>query len=78
MDIEKKVIECLAMAYETEPEEITLDTDIREDLSAQSIKMIGFVGAIEEEFEVVIDFNEVVGLVTVRDFVNKIKELRNE
>ena len=37
MDIEKKVIECAALVYEVDETEITLETDIREDLSAQSM-----------------------------------------
>ena len=75
MDIEKKIIECAAMSFDVDESEITLDTDIREELSAQSIKLIGFVGGIEDTFGVVIDFAEAGELVTIGDFVNKIEAL---
>ena len=73
-DITKKVIECAAMVYEVEESEISPETDIREDLSAQSIKIIAFVGGLEEAFGVVIDFAEAGELITIADFVNKVKE----
>ena len=74
MDIEKKVIECAALVYEVDESEITLETDIREDLSAQSIKLIGFVGGLEDAFGIVIDFSNAIDLVTIKDFVDKVKE----
>lgn len=74
MDIEKKVIECAALVYEVDETEITLETDIREDLSAQSIKIIAFIGGLEEAFGIMIDFVDAGELVTIGDFVNKIKE----
>ena len=75
MDIEKKVIECAALVYEVDESEISLDTDIREELSAQSIKLIGFVGGLEDAFGIVIDFSEAIDLVTINDFVKRIKEV---
>ncbi|MBR2842563.1 MAG: hypothetical protein IKG00_06325 [Lachnospiraceae bacterium] len=74
-EIIKKVIECAAMVYEVDESEITPETDIREDLSAQSIKVIAFVGGLEEAFGVVIDFAEAGELITIADFANKVKEM---
>ena len=73
-DITNKVIECAAMVYEVEESEISPETDIREDLSAQSIKIIAFIGGLEEAFGIMIDFVDAGELVTIGDFVNKIKE----
>ena len=75
MDIEKKVIECAALVYDVDASEINLETDIREELSAESIKLIGFVGGLEEAFNIVIDFANAVELITINDFVSKVKEL---
>ena len=74
-EIIKKVKQCAAMVYEVDESEITPETDIREDLSAQSIKVIAFVGGLEEAFGVVIDFAEAGELITIADFANKVKEM---
>lgn len=49
MNIEEIVIACAAEAYEVDAANITLDTDIREDLSNQSMLMIAFISGIEDE-----------------------------
>ena len=74
MDIEKSVITRAALVYKKDPSELSLATDIREELSSQSIKLISFVSALEEEFEIIIEFHEAGALKTIGDFVNKIKQ----
>lgn len=74
-DTEAKVIECLADAYDTDASAITLDTDIREQISNQSMKMIAFISNIEDALDVEIQLREAGNLITVRDFVNRVNEL---
>lgn len=73
-ELAKTVIACAAEAYGVDEEEITLDTDIREDLSNQSMKMIAMLAGIEEELDVTIEIPEAGNLNTIREFVNKIRE----
>lgn len=75
MNIEEIVIRCAAEAYNVDAASITLDTNIREELSNQSMKMIIFMSGIEDELNVTIEIREAAELSTIRDFVNKVKAL---
>ncbi|MDR1245754.1 MAG: phosphopantetheine-binding protein [Clostridiales Family XIII bacterium] len=72
MNIEKTVIRCAADAYSVDESTITLDTDIRSQLSKQSLLLVAFISSIEEELNVTIDLGEAAALKTIRDFVDKI------
>ena len=74
----KPVIACTAEAYEIDEEEITLQTDIREDLSNQSMKMIAMLAGIEEELDVTIEIPEAGNLNTILEFVNRVKEKKGQ
>ena len=54
--------------------EISLNTDIREDLSPQSMKMIVMLSNIEEALDITIDITEAGELNTIAQFVEKVKE----
>ncbi len=75
MNIEEKIIECAAEIYGKDPSEITAETDIREELSNQSIKLIAFISSIEDELDASISIPEAGGLKTIGDFVKKVEEL---
>ena len=68
------VMECAAEAYGVDESELTLATDIREDLSAESMKMIVMISGIEEELDVTIEIQEASNLNTLADFVMRVKE----
>ena len=55
-------------------ETISLDTDIREDLSNESMKMIVMIPEIEERLQVTIEIQEASLLNTIGEFVAKVKE----
>lgn len=73
-EIALKVIECAAEGYEVDASTITLNTDIREDLSNQSMKMIVMISAIEENLGVTIDIPDAGNMNTIRDFVQAVKD----
>ena len=77
-EVVKTVISCTAEAYEVDEEEITLQTDIREDLSNQSMKMIAMLAGIEEELDVTIEIPEAGNLNTILEFVNRVKEKKGQ
>lgn len=72
--IARTVLECAADAYGVEEETLTMDTDIREDLSNESMKMIVMISEIEDELDVTIEIQEASLLNTLADFVMKVKE----
>jgi acyl carrier protein len=71
----EKVRELLAEQLEIDPEEIDMDTDILDDLGADSLDVVELVMSLEEEFGVVITDEQAGELRTVRqlvDFVDKL------
>ncbi len=75
MNIEEKIIQLAAEVYGKDPETITAETDIREELSNQSIKLIAFISVIEDELDASIAIPEAGSLKTIGDFVKKVEEL---
>lgn len=75
MNIEEKVIACAAEAYEADASKITADTNVREELSNQSLLMIAFISGIEDELNVSIELRDAAKLLTIGDFVAKVSEL---
>ena len=72
-EITKTVIRCTAEGYDVDEATITLATDIREDLSSESMKMIVMLSNIEEALDVVIEIPEAGNLNTIADFVNTVR-----
>lgn len=72
-EITKTVIKCTAEGYDVDESSITLATDIREDLSPESMKMIVMLSNIEEALDVVIEIPEAGNLNTIADFVNTVR-----
>ena len=72
--IVQAVIAAAAEGYDVDPSEITLATDIREDLSPQSMKMIVMLSGIEEALDITIDITEAGELNTIADFVNIVRD----
>ena len=68
------VIDAAADAYGVDVSQITLATDIREDLSNESMKMIVMISTIEDELNMTIEIQEASLLNTIADFVNKVRE----
>ena len=72
-EITKTIIKCAAEGYDVEESSITLATDIREDLSSESMKMIVMLSNIEEALDVVIEIPEAGSMNTIADFVNTVR-----
>ena len=68
------MLECAADAYGVDISTLTMATDIREDLSNESMKMIVMISEIEDELDVTIEIQEASLLNTLADFVLKVKE----
>ena len=73
-DVAQTVIEAAADAYGVDAASITLATDIREDLSNESMKMIVMISTIEDQLNVTIEIQEASNLNTIGDFLSVVRE----
>ena len=51
-EIFKTIQNLVAEQFAVEPETVTMDTDLQEDLGADSVDLVELVMAMEEEFEI--------------------------
>lgn len=64
----EKIKEIIAEQTGKDESEITLETNVKEDLDADSLDLFQIINDIEDEFEVSVEDPE--GIVTVKDIVD--------
>ena len=70
-EIFKTIQSLIAEQCAVEPEEVTMETALEEDLGADSVDLVELVMAMEEEFEIgEVGEEELGGMKTVGDAVN--------
>ena len=70
-EIFKTIQNLVAEQFAVEPETVTMDTDLQEDLGADSVDLVELVMAMEEEFEIgEVQEDELGGMKTVGDAVS--------
>lgn len=74
MNIEEKVISAAAEAYGVDQSTITVDTNVREQLSSKSLKLLVFISNIEEQLDVRIEIRDAAKLITIGDFVDRVRQ----
>ena len=65
----EKVREILCDQLDIDPDEVTLDTDIIDDLGADSLDVVEMLMAMEEAFGFAIPDGDIEDLITVSDVV---------
>lgn len=70
----EKIQEILAAQFDVEADSITNDTDIQEDLNADSLDIVDLIMSIEDEFEVEVPDDAVDEVKTVGDLVKFIEK----
>ena len=69
-EIFKTIQSLIAEQFAVEPEEVTMETSLEEDLGADSVDLVELVMAMEEEFDIgEIDEEDLAALKTVGDCV---------
>ncbi|MBR6523686.1 MAG: acyl carrier protein [Clostridia bacterium] len=68
-----KIKEIVARELMVDEGDITLETDILNDLGADSLSVVDLAMALEDEFEIEMPDEELEGIRTVGDIVNYIK-----
>ena len=74
----EKVQEALATQFDKNPSEITRDTDIINDLGADSLDLVELIMALEEEYGITISDESVYEHKTVGDITTFVEQLVKE
>jgi len=69
----EKVKVILAEQFDVEEDTITMDTNLEEDLSADSLDVVDLLMSIEDEFEIEIPDEEIENIRTVAELVSFIE-----
>ena len=69
----EKVKAILAEQFDVEEDKITADTDLQEDLGADSLDVVDLLMSIEDEFEVEVPDEEIGNIKTVGSLVSYIE-----
>ena len=70
----EKLFEIVCEFLELDPEDVSLDSDIREDFDADSLDMVDLIMDVEDEFGVEVPDEVLDKLVTVKDVIDYIEE----
>mgnify|MGYP000856618643 CR=1 FL=1 len=76
--ISEKVISLISEQFNVDEDGINLDTSFRDDLNADSLDLVELVMALEEEYGLEIEDDEVEMIKTVGDATNYIKKVLDE
>ena len=68
----EKVRDILVEELDLDVDEVTMESNIREDLGADSLDMVDLIMSIEDAFEVKVEENDAVNIKTVGDIVSYI------
>ena len=69
----EQIIEIISKQLKTDADQITPETNIMEDLGADSLDVVELLMAIEETFGVTVPDEDVQGLKTIQDIVNYVE-----
>ncbi len=72
----EKVKSILAQQFELDPESITMDTNLIDDLGADSLDVVELIMSIEDEFGIAISDNDAAQLYTVGRIVDYLEKLQ--
>ena len=72
----EKVQKALAEQFEVSPDTITLDTNLIDDLGADSLDVVELIMSIEDEIGVSISDEEAANLVTVQRIVDYVEKIQ--
>ena len=70
----EKIKTILAETLSINPDDVTLDSDIKKDLGADSLDILQLLMALEEEYGITVPDEALAEFVTVGDVVNYLEE----
>ena len=72
-ELEAKIIELVAMSYNKDASELSVDTNMKEELSGASVLMVGLISEIENELDVMIQLADAAACKTIGELVDKVE-----
>ena len=78
IELIKKVRDLVAEQFDIEADEVTAESQIVDDLGADSLDVVDLISAVEDEFDVQIPDEKVEGIKTVGDIVAFIESFASE
>ena len=76
--ISEKIISLISEQFNVDEGDVSLDTSFRDDLNADSLDLVELVMALEDEYGLEIEDEEVDSIKTVGDAANYIKNVVGE
>ena len=78
MDTLDRLRNIICEYVELNPQDITLETNVRSDIGLNSLELVNLAVAIEKEFGIEIADRDVVGLETMEDVVKLLENYMND
>ena len=72
-ELEVQIIDMIATIYNKDAESLSVETNMREELTGSSVLMVGLVSEIENELDVMIQLADAAACVTIADLVDKVE-----
>ena len=72
----EKVQEALAQQFEMDPQSITMDTNLIDDIGADSLDVVELIMSLEDSFGIAISDEDAAQLYTVRRIVEYLEKLQ--
>ncbi len=72
-ELEAKIIELVAISYNKDASELSVDTKMKEELSGASVLMVGLVSEIENELDVMVQLSVAAACETIADLVDAVE-----
>ncbi len=73
-ELEAKVIELIAITFEKDAADITVDSSFKTDLAAPSVKMVALISEIENQLDAAVMLADASECETVKDLVDLVEE----
>ena len=72
----EKVQQALAQQFDMDPQAITMDTNLIDDIGADSLDVVELIMSLEDEFGIAISDEDAAQLYTVRRIVEYLEKLQ--
>ena len=72
-ELEAQIIEMIATIYNKDAEDLSVETNMREELTGSSVLMVGLVSEIENELDVMIQLSDAAACTTIGDLIDKVE-----
>lgn len=72
-ELENQIIGMIATIYNKDASTLSVETNMKEELTGSSVLMVGLVSEIENELDVMIQLSEAAACTTISDLVDKVE-----